>query len=294
MSINKKTIGIIGTGIIGLPIATNLIKKNFIIHAYARNKRKHLELKKQGIIVDENLDRFFSSIDVLILAVSDTKDVKSLLVGKSGLMYSTKKPSIVIDMSTICPIETINISTILANYKVSFIDAPVSGGEVGAIKGELSIMVGGKKNIIAKVMPIFKILGKKITHVGGVGSGQVAKACNQIVVAQTINAISEAFIIADKFKVNKSNIREALLGGFAYSKILEVHGKRILDNDYKPGFKTKLHAKDLRIAKNITIKKNLKLKGVNLVCKLMDMCAKEGNNEKDSSVYFTTIEKINK
>ena len=143
-------------------------------------------------------------------------------------------------------------------------------------------------------MPIFKILGKKITHVGGVGSGQVAKACNQIVVAQTINAISEAFIIADKFKVNKSNIREALLGGFAYSKILEVHGKRILDNDYKPGFKTKLHAKDLRIAKNITIKKNLKLKGVNLVCKLMDMCAKEGNNEKDSSVYFTTIEKINK
>ena len=294
MSINKKTIGIIGTGIIGLPIAINLIKKNFIIHAYARNKRKHLELKKQGIIVDENLDRFFSSIDVLILAVSDTKDVKSLLVGKSGLMYSPKKPSIVIDMSTICPIETINISTVLANHKVSFIDAPVSGGEIGAIKGELSIMVGGKKNTIDKVMPIFKILGKKITHVGGVGSGQVAKACNQIVVAQTINAISEAFVIADKFKVNKSNIREALLGGFAYSKILEVHGKRILDNDYKPGFKTKLHAKDLRIAKNITIKKNLKLKGVNLVCKLMDMCAKEGNTEKDSSVYFTTIEKINK
>ena len=294
MSINKKAIGIIGTGIIGLPIAINLIKKNFIIHAYARNKRKHLDLQKQGIFIEENLDRFFSSIDILILAVSDTKDVKSLLVGKSGLIYSTKKPSIVIDMSTICPIETINISTILANHKVSFIDAPVSGGEVGAIKGELSIMVGGKKNTIDKVMPIFKILGKKITHVGGVGSGQVAKACNQIVVAQTINAISEAFVIADKFKVNKSNIREALLGGFAYSKILEVHGKRILDNDYKPGFKTKLHAKDLRIAKNITIKKNLKLKGVNLVNKLMDICAKEGNNEKDSSVYFTTIKKINK
>jgi len=294
MSINKKAIGIIGTGIIGLPIAINLIKKNFIIHAYARNKRKHLELQKQGIFVEENLDRFFSSIDILILAVSDTKDVKSLLVGKSGLIYSTKKPSIVIDMSTICPIETINISTILANHKVSFIDAPVSGGEIGAIRGELSIMVGGKKNTIAKVMPIFKILGKKITHVGRVGSGQVAKACNQIVVAQTINAISEAFVIADKFKVNKSNIREALLGGFAYSKILEVHGKRILDNDYKPGFKTKLHAKDLRIAKNITIKKNLKLKGINLVNKLMDICAKEGNNEKDSSVYFTTIKKINK
>ena len=112
--------------------------------------------------------------------------------------------------------------------------------------------------------------------------------------AQTINAISEAFIIADKFKVNKSNIREALLGGFAYSTILEVHGKRMLDGNYKPGFKTKLHAKDLRIAKNITIKKNLKLKGVNLVNKFMDICTKEGNNEKDSSVYFTTIKKINK
>ena len=254
MSINKNTIGIIGTGIIGLPIAINLLKKNFIIHAFARNKRKHLALKKQGMIIDEDLGRFFSSIDVLILAVSDTKDVKSILLGKGGLVHSTKKPSIVVDMSTICPIETINIANILSNHKVSFIDAPVSGGEIGAIKGELSIMVGGKKNTVTKIMPILKILGKKITHVGEVGSGQVAKACNQIIVAQTINAISESFIIADKFKVNKSNIREALLGGFANSKILEVHGKRMLDNDYKPGFKTKLHAKDLRIAKNIAIK----------------------------------------
>lgn len=294
MSINKNTIGIIGTGIIGLPIAINLLKKNFIIHAYARNKKKHLGLKKQGIIVEEDLHRFFSSIDLLILAVSDTKDVKSILLGKGGLVYSPKKPSIVIDMSTICPIETINISNILSSHKVSFIDAPVSGGEIGAIKGELSIMVGGKKNTVTKVMPIFKILGKKITHVGGTGSGQVAKACNQIIVAQTINAVSEAFIIAEKFKVNKNNIREALLGGFANSKILEVHGKRMLDNDYKPGFKTKLHAKDLRIAKNIAIKKNLKLEGVNLVNKFMSICVKEGNNEKDSSVYFTTIKKINK
>jgi len=294
MSINKNTIGIIGTGIIGLPIAINLLKKNFIIHAFARNKRKHLALKKQGMIIDEDLGRFFSSIDVLILAVSDTKDVKSILLGKGGLVHSTKKPSIVVDMSTICPIETINIANILSNHKVSFIDAPVSGGEIGAIKGELSIMVGGKKNTVTKIMPILKILGKKITHVGEVGSGQVAKACNQIIVAQTINAISESFIIADKFKVNKSNIREALLGGFANSRILEVHGKRMLDNNYKPGFKTKLHAKDLRIAKNIAIKKNLKLKGVNLVNKFMGICVKEGNNEKDSSVYFTTIKKINK
>ena len=186
------------------------------------------------------------------------------------------------------------MSNILSKMNITLVDAPVSGGEIGAIRGELSIMIGGSKPMVKKLMPIFKILGNKITHVGESGSGQVAKACNQIIVAQTINAISEAFIIADKFKVNKSNIREALLGGFAFSTILEVHGKRMLDSNYKPGFKTKLHAKDLRIAKNITTKKNLKLKGVNLVNKFMGICAKEGNNEKDSSVYFTTIKKINK
>ena len=293
--LNKNTnIGIIGTGIIGLPIAKNLVNSGYKVYSHVRDKKKYNNIKKSKIIVSEDINEFYSSIDILILAVSDTPDVKKILIGKKGLIAHKTKPSIVIDMSTICPIETINISKKLSKKNIQLIDAPVSGGEIGAIKGELSIMIGGKKNIVKKVMPIFKILGSKITHVGNVGSGQVAKACNQIIVAQTINAVSEAYVMADSFNVNKKNIRSALLGGFANSKILEVHGKRMLDNSYKPGFKTKLHAKDLRIAKNIALKKNLLLQGTNLVNKYMNECKKIGYGEKDSSSYYNVIKKKNK
>ena len=293
--LNKNTnIGIIGTGIIGLPIAKNLVNSGYNVYSYVRDKKKYSNIKKSKIIVSEDINEFYSSIDILILAVSDTPDVKNILIGKKGLIAHKIKPSIVIDMSTICPIETINISKELSKKNILLIDAPVSGGEIGAIKGELSIMVGGKKDIVKKVMPIFKILGSKITHVGNVGAGQVAKACNQIIVAQTINAVSEAYVMADSFNVNKKNIRSALLGGFANSKILEVHGKRMLDNSYKPGFKTKLHAKDLRIAKNIALKKNLLLQGTNLVNKYMNECKKIGYGEKDSSSYYNVIKKKNK
>jgi len=293
--LNKNTnIGIIGTGIIGLPIAKNLVNSGYKVYSHVRDKKKYNNIKKSKIIVSEDINEFYSSIDILILAVSDTPDVKKILIGKKGLIAHKTKPSIVIDMSTICPIETINISKKLSKKNIQLIDAPVSGGEIGAIKGELSIMIGGKKNIVKKVMPIFKILGSKITHVGNVGSGQVAKACNQIIVAQTINAVSEAYVMADSFNVNKKNIRSALLGGFANSKILEVHGKRMLDNSYKPGFKTKLHAKDLRIAKNIASKKNLLLQGTNLVNKYMNECKKIGYGEKDSSSYYNVIKKKNK
>lgn len=292
---NKKNlkIGVIGTGIIGLPIAKNLIKNKYEVYAHARNIKKHANIIRNGIRISNSLEELFANVDILILAVSETKDVKKILVGKKGLKNYLNRPSIVIDMSTICPIETIKMSKELSKVNIVLIDAPVSGGEIGAINGELSIMIGGEKSTVKKIMPIFKIIGNKITHIGKSGSGQVAKACNQIIVAQTINAISEAFLIADRFDVSKNNIRDALLGGFANSKILEVHGSRMLKNSYNPGFKTKLHAKDLRIAKNIAIKKNLKLSGLNIVNKYMAICNNDGNSEKDSSAYYKTIIKKN-
>ena len=294
MSKKKLKIGIIGTGIIGSPIAKNLVENNYEVYAYARNQKKHNDLIANNIKISYDLKKLFSSVDILILAVSETKDVKKILIGKGGLKNFSNRPSIVIDMGTICPIETIYMSKILSKIDTILIDAPVSGGEIGAINGELSIMIGGEKSTVKKIMPIFKILGNKITHVGKSGSGQIAKACNQIIVAQTINAVSEAFLIADKFGVNKSKIRDALMGGFANSKILEVHGNRMLKNSYAPGFKTKLHAKDLRIAHNISLKKNLKLSGLNLVNKYMAICNNDGNSEKDSSAYYKTIKKKNK
>lgn len=290
----KPTIGIIGTGIIGIPMAKNLIKSKYKVFSYVRDIKKHKKIENQGLKVITNIENFYSQVDILILAVGDTSDVKEILFGRTGLVKHLKIPKIVIDMSTICPIETIKMSKLLSNNKIKLIDAPVSGGEIGAIKGNLSIMVGGDKSIVKKIMPILKVLGNKITHIGKSGSGQVAKACNQIIVAQTINAVSEAFLIAEKFNADKKNIRQALLGGFAYSKILDIHGERILKNSYKPGFKTKLHAKDLRIAKNITNRKSLKLKGVNLVTNYMNQCEKEGFSEMDSSVYYKIIKKENK
>ena len=290
----KPTIGIIGTGIIGIPMAKNLIKSKYKVFSYVRDIKKHKKIEKHGLKIIRNIEVFYNHLDILILAVGDTSDVKEILFGKTGLVKYLKIPKIVIDMSTICPIETIKMSKLLSNSKIKLIDAPVSGGEIGAIEGNLSIMVGGDKSIVKKIMPILKVLGNKITHIGKSGTGQVAKACNQIIVAQTINAVSEAFLIAEQFNADKKNIRQALLGGFAYSKILDIHGERILKNSYKPGFKTKLHAKDLRIAKNITNRKSLKLKGVNLVTNYMNKCEKEGLSEMDSSVYYKIIKKENK
>jgi len=290
----KPTIGIIGTGIIGIPMAKNLIKSKYKVFSYVRDIKKHKKIEKHGLKIIRNIEVFYNHVDILILAVGDTSDVKEILFGKTGLVKYLKIPKIVIDMSTICPIETIKMSKLLSNSKIKLIDAPVSGGEIGAIEGNLSIMIGGDKSIVKKIMPILKVLGNKITHIGKSGTGQVAKACNQIIVAQTINAVSEAFLIAEQFNADKKNIRQALLGGFAYSKILDIHGERILKNSYKPGFKTKLHAKDLRIAKNITNRKSLKLKGVNLVTNYMNKCEKEGFSEMDSSVYYKMIKKENK
>jgi len=290
----KPTIGIIGTGIIGIPMAKNLIKSKYKVFSYVRDIKKHKKIEKHGLKIIRNIEVFYNHLDILILAVGDTSDVKEILFGKTGLVKYLKIPKIVIDMSTICPIETIKMSKLLSNSKIKLIDAPVSGGEIGAIEGNLSIMIGGDKSIVKKIMPILKVLGNKITHIGKSGTGQVAKACNQIIVAQTINAVSEAFLIAEQFNADKKNIRQALLGGFAYSKILDIHGERILKKSYKPGFKTKLHAKDLRIAKNITNRKSLKLKGVNLVTNYMNKCEKEGFSEMDSSVYYKIIKKENK
>ena len=291
MNLSKVKIGLIGTGIMGMPIAKNLLKNKYDIYAYSRNLANHDFILKKGIKIIKSLKSFYNEVDILILAVSDTKDVKEILTGKNGLINNITKISIVIDMSTICPIETIKISKKLKKKRISMVDAPVSGGEIGAIEGKLSIMVGGEENIVKKILPIFRVLGSKITYIGDSGSGQVAKVCNQIIVAQTLQGVSEAFIIADKFKVNKSNIREALLGGFANSKVLDLHAKRILEKDFKPGFKTKLHAKDLRIAKNIAKEKNLNLPGTTLVNLNMNKCNSEGHSEKDSSSYYYIVKK---
>ena len=197
-------------------------------------------------------------------------------------------------MSTISPEGTRYINDKLRARKSYLVDAPVSGGEAGAKSGELSIMVGGDKSAYLKVKFILSILGSKITYIGKSGSGQVCKACNQILVAQTIQSISEIITIAKKSDINPMIIREALLAGYANSKILEVHGKRMITSDYKPGFKLSLHHKDLKIAKNLIKNMGLNLKGLNQVEKAMNRAEREGLSEFDSSVIHTILEKTYK
>ena len=174
------------------------------------------------------------------------------------------------------------------------IDAPVSGGEIGAINGSLSIMVGGQKKIFKKILPILSVLGENITYIGKSGSGQITKACNQILVAGTMVAVSEVLLVAKKSGCNLNLIRDALMGGFANSKILEVHGRRMIDSDYKPGFKSKLHLKDLDIALKIAKDLNINLKGTKYSRKLMYQSVMDKKQEKDSSVIHEIIKKINK
>ena len=196
-------------------------------------------------------------------------------------------------MSTISPVATRTIAEKLTAVGVEMLDAPVSGGEIGAINATLSVMVGGKPTIFERIKPYFECLGKNIVHVGTHGAGQVAKACNQIVAAATIEGVAEAFVFAKKMNVDPAKVREALLGGFAYSKVLELHGKRMLDRDFTPGFKARLHRKDLGIVMNIAHELGLDLPAAAFAAHQLNALVSGGDGELDSSAMFKLVEKAN-
>ena len=290
----KNKVGFIGLGIMGKPMVINLIKNDIEVYFYARKKQIIDEISRIGGKFTPNPSDISKFTKTCITNLPNTKDVENIVIGKNGIINNLQAGSIVIDMSTISPEGTRHINHKLRVKKSFLIDAPVSGGEAGAKSGKLSIMVGGDKSAYLKIKFILSILGSKITYLGKSGSGQVCKACNQILVAQTIQSISEIITIAKKSDINPMIIREALLAGYANSKILEVHGKRMIKSDYKPGFKLSLHHKDLKIARNLTKNMGLTLKGLNRVQKAMRGAEREGLSEFDSSVIHTVLEKTYK
>ena len=290
----KNKVGFIGLGIMGKPMVINLIKKDIEVYFFARKKQIIDEISRIGGKFTPDPGDISKFTKTCITNLPNTKDVENVVIGKNGIINNLKTDSIVIDMSTISPEGTRHINHKLRAKKSFFIDAPVSGGEAGAKSGKLSIMVGGDKSAYLKIKFLLSILGSKITYLGKSGSGQVCKACNQILVAQTIQSISEIITIAKKSDINPMTIREALLAGYANSKILEVHGKRMIESDYKPGFKLSLHNKDLKIAKNLVKNIGLTLKGLNRVQKAMRDAELEGLSEFDSSVIHTILEKTYK
>ncbi len=287
MTINR--IGLIGLGIMGKPMAKNLLDADYQLGLFARSAETLLPFKTDNIVIYKSPSELAKHCQATIICVADSPDVVDVISGDNGIIHGAQSGHLVIDMSTISPEVTRSLAQQLAKKKIDMLDAPVSGGEVGAIDGTLSIMVGGKPDVFNQALPIFKILGKNIVHVGDHGAGQVAKACNQILAAQTISAVAEALLLAKSSNVDPSKVRDALLGGFANSKVLDLHGKRMLEGNYKPGFKASLHLKDMGIALQSAEQNNITIPGAEMAQQYLKELVEKGNGDLDSSAIAKVI-----
>jgi 2-hydroxy-3-oxopropionate reductase len=285
-------IGFIGLGIMGKPMAGNLIKAGYPLAVFDRRKEVLEELSKQGAEAAASARQVAEKSSVVISIVPDSPDVEDVVFGSGGVLEGIKAGTLYIDMSTIAPSTSKKVFVAMQARGVEALDAPVSGGEVGAKAASLSIMVGGGKEAFQRALPIFQVMGKNIVHMGEPGAGQVTKACNQIVVGVTIQAVAEALTLAAKAGVDPAKVREALLGGFAQSRILELHGKRMLDRTFQPGFKIKLHRKDLAIALQTGRELEIPLFTTGQVAEMMDGLLGMGRGDLDHSALALLTEKL--
>jgi 3-hydroxyisobutyrate dehydrogenase-like beta-hydroxyacid dehydrogenase len=287
--IMKEKVGYIGLGIMGKAMVENLAKAGHKVNVYARRQASIDALETDNIETFTTPAALAEASTVIISCVSDTPDVEQVLVGPQGAIHGVKAGTLMIDMSTISPESTRSMANQFIQAGACMLDAPVSGGEVGAIAATLSIMVGGDANDFERAKPIFECLGKNIIHVGSSGAGQVAKACNNLVAAQTMVAVAEAYLLARSCDVDPAKVREALLGGFAYSRVLELHGQRVLDDNYVPGFKIKLHAKDIRIALKSAQTNAIKMPGTELSSSYLQALLDQDEGELDSAAIAKVI-----
>ncbi len=271
-------------------MALNLLRAGYQLRVHTRRAERAEPLITQGALYFDSPKQAAQDADIVITMVSDTPDVEQVVLGAQGAIHGARTGAVLVDMSTISPAATRKIATRLKDAGVEMLDAPVSGGEQGAIEGTLSIMVGGSESVFERVRPFFACMGRHITHIGDHGAGQVAKACNQILVAQTMVAVTETFRLAKSCGIDPAKVRQALLGGFAYSKCLEVHGKKILDYDFNPGFKARLHHKDMHIALQTAAETGTQLPGSTLAAKYLDQLIESGGGELDSSAIATVID----
>jgi 2-hydroxy-3-oxopropionate reductase len=287
-------VGVIGLGIMGKPMARNLVKAGFqlVVHNRSRGPVDALVAESPAITAAHSPREVAEQADVVITILPDSPDVRSVMFGADGLAESMRPGSLYIDMSTIAPATSQEIHAALAQRGVGALDAPVSGGDKGAIAGTLSIMVGGSEADFERAKPIFEAMGKTIVHVGGPGAGQVVKACNQIVVALNIAAVSEALVLGAKAGVEPAKIVEVLAGGLAGSRVLEVRGPTMIRHTFEPGFRVKLHRKDLGIIMATAREQGVPLPLTAVVSQLMEMLMTHGCGELDHSALLTAIEDL--
>jgi 2-hydroxy-3-oxopropionate reductase len=286
-------LGFIGLGIMGAPMARQLLTAGFPLTVHSRSPEPVDELVSDGAERAASPADVARASDVVITMLPDTPDVERVLLGHGGVASGVAAGALVVDMSTIDPGPTREIAEQLTARGAEMLDAPVSGGETGAIDGTLSIMVGGSARSFARAAPILQTMGANIVHVGSSGAGQITKACNQLVVAATIEAVAEALVLAERSDVDAAKVREALLGGFAGSKILDVHGQRMLDRAFEPGFRARLHRKDARIVLDAAEASGTAVPSFRVVAAQLDRLVDEaGRGDLDHSALFTLLDEV--
>jgi 2-hydroxy-3-oxopropionate reductase len=282
-------IGFIGLGIMGRPMARNLLAAGYALTAHSRSPGPVDELVEAGAARAGSPDEVARASGVVITMLPDTPDVELVMFGHQGVHESAAESSLVIDMSSIDPGPTRAMAARFADSGVAMLDAPVSGGERGAIDGTLSVMVGGDADAFERARPILEVLGSTVVYVGPSGAGQVCKAANQLVVAATIEAVAEALALAERSGVDPAKVRDALLGGFAGSKILDVHGRRMLDRAFEPGFRVRLHRKDARIVMELAAEVGARVPSFAVVTEQLQRLVDSGGGELDHAALFTLV-----
>jgi 2-hydroxy-3-oxopropionate reductase len=291
MTSSPLNIGFVGLGIMGAPMASHLIAAGHQLFVFTRGKMPE-SISSSRATQCLNARGVAERADIIITMVPDTPDVEAVLFSENGIASGLKPGKIVIDMSSISPIATKTFAQKINALGCDYLDAPVSGGEVGAKNASLSIMVGGPEACFDKIKPLFELMGKNITWVGGNGDGQTAKVANQIIVALNIEAVAEALLFAAKAGADPARVRQALMGGFASSKILEVHGERMIKRTFNPGFRIELHQKDLNLALASARALGVSLPNTAMAQELFNSCVAHGGKAWDHSAMVKALEKM--
>jgi 2-hydroxy-3-oxopropionate reductase len=275
----------------GKPMARNLIKAGHRLVVHNRTRAAADEVAKDGATAASSPAEVAKAATIVITMLPDTPDVEQVLTGPTGVLSTLQSGAVVVDMSSISPAATRRLADAVAGKGASMLDAPVSGGEIGAINASLSIMVGGDEASFARVKPIFEAMGnaERIVHIGPSGAGQICKVCNQIAIGGALAGVSEAFALAKKAGVDAARVRQALLGGFAASRVLEVHGERMLTGNYKPGFRTKLYQKDLRLANEAASANGVAIPGTAVLTQLVNALVAKGSGDLDYAAVATVL-----
>ena len=286
----EETVGFIGLGIMGRPMALNLLRAGYSLVVHNRTRAKEQELVSEGARAAGSPREVAAASEIVITMLPDSPDVEQVYLGEDGVIAGAQAGQLLIDMSSIAPAVAVAVASAASERGADALDAPVSGGDVGAREGTLSIMVGGSDEAFKRAKPLFDVLGKTVVHMGGAGTGQTAKACNQILVAVTIEAVSEALVLASKAGVDPDRLIEVLSGGLAGNKVMEVRRRNFLEHDFTPGFKLELHHKDLGIALRTARELGVYVPTTAIVDQMLAALKAAGDGGLDHSALLKVIE----